>query len=801
MEYESKNIEIELVDEEEENVPTPEACPSNQSVFEGSLILQEKVDLHALRVIRDNFEEVFNRMGKKFKVQKGTSLLYYEVKDMKTAQTILDEFYKSKVKSSQVKYRYAARLTYGRRFRVTPSLQECTRPIRHAVAKDIYYDIDIKNAHPVFLLAKCREYHFDHPILEKYVEGDREGFLKSLIDAKIKVKKAEADENGETVWVDNIITTRDDAKAYVLSILNGGGRPETGYKEVDEFYARQQNFLDVFFDRHENDKYRKRAMKKQVKDGRKKNEKGSALNYWLCEVENNVLTAMEEYFQLHNITYGTLCFDGLMVYKDSIKGDLNKILRETEEFVQRRTGLQITLAQKEMDEGVNLDGLVPKDDAEVENEVQAQIDKVYLPLREEFEKHVFKINSTGEFGDVREGGVLRIRSIRELKVVYQNLTINLESKRLSFIDRWLSDAKMRTYERMDFIPTGDCPPSVYNLWVPFTCSQPYQIKNEQYAQEGRDFFLNHIKTLCNNQESVYSWFLKWMGQMLVHPEFKTRMPILISKQGAGKNTLVQLMEKMMGASKVQEETSPEEHVWGKFNDMMTNSFLVVLNEISKSQTKQAEGKIKGLITDGKITIHPKGGKAFQAKSYHRFIMLTNNNEPINIEQGDRRNVIIRCSDSLIGNKEHFTKFYKYLEDQDCVYSFYQYITSLPDLALFHTLQNEEAPISEYQEALAEVSVSPVEVFLKWLLANPDYRTDTNILSFTGPVFFDIWNDFRKRCGYEKYESTALQLMVRIKNLNIPGVEKKKTKVNNVTVLDLNKIALHYGTTLEELDNE
>ena len=85
---------------------------------------------------------------------------------------------------------------------------------------------------------------------------------------------------------------------------------------------------------------------------------------------------------------------------------------------------------------------------------------------------------------------------------------------------------------------------------------------------------------------------------------------------------------------------------GDFNGRMANTFLINLNELSKKETTDSEGKIKALITDPKITINNKGIAQYDINSFHRFIITTNKEEPINTGRDDRRNLIIRSSDEL-----------------------------------------------------------------------------------------------------------------------------------------------------------
>ena len=94
--------------------------------------------------------------------------------------------------------------------------------------------------------------------------------------------------------------------------------------------------------------------------------------------------------------------------------------------------------------------------------------------------------------------------------------------------------------------------------------------------------------------------------MIQFPEIKTIMPILISRQGSGKGTLLQLFYKMLGQNKVFETSDPSRDVWGNFNSKMKDCFLVNLDELSKKDLIDSIGKVKALVTNSAMTINEKG---------------------------------------------------------------------------------------------------------------------------------------------------------------------------------------------------
>jgi len=142
-----------------------------------------------------------------------------------------------------------------------------------------------------------------------------------------------------------------------------------------------------------------------------------------------------------------------------------------------------------------------------------------------------------------------------------------------------------------------------------------ELLREPYTHKPAELklILNHIKILCNHDDNVYDYFIKWIAQMIQYPHIKTIMPTFISAQGSGKGTLFKLFEKMLGNEKVFETTDPGRDVWGDFNGMMCDCFLVNLNELSKKDTIESEGKIKGLITDHTLAINQKGIPQYKIK--------------------------------------------------------------------------------------------------------------------------------------------------------------------------------------------
>jgi phage/plasmid-associated DNA primase len=312
------------------------------------------------------------------------------------------------------------------------------------------------------------------------------------------------------------------------------------------------------------------------------------------------------------------------------------------------------------------------------------------------------------------------------------------------------------------------------------------IEEFTYNDEAVNIIKNHIKILCGNDDVVASYFEKWIAQMIQYPAVKTICPTLISKEGAGKGTLLQLLTKMLGSTKVFETTQPSRDVWGEFNGLMADAFLVNLNELSKKETVESEGRIKGLITDPTMKINNKGVSQFPINSFHRFIITTNNEEPIATSKDDRRKLIIRSSDELCGNKEYFKKMYELLDDTNAIKSVYEYFKSIPDMDKFGSLP---MPTTEHQENLKEMNANPIE---SWLKDFVERKLGNPTIKETSKKLYEDFHEWINNSNITNYQCDALKFSVRLKNLKLPYITKDHTKYGNTNVFDIEGLSKHYG---------
>lgn len=623
------------------------------------------------------------------------------------------------------------------------SIQSAPRKIRGLLMKHTT-DIDMKNAHPMITQYFCQKYNIPCPQLE-YYNRHRDQMIGDGPD-------------------------RESKKELYLKALN----KDKIVPEIKDFSA-------------EIIKIQKQIISKpefaQIADtvGNKSwNKTGSYFNKTLCIYENKILEVVRTYLNNRGLIIRCLAFDGLMI--DGSHYENRQLLQDIETVVESNfPGLNMKFDFKPHDNSIGI-----PDDFDEETQSSSN-EKSFEFVAANFERNHCKITNKGIY--VKQYGNDNIvMSKNHIKNAYEHMTYEKMDKNgnmvpKNFINDWMtSNPEILCYDDIGVYPNKSlCPKSIYNMWRDFEMEN---VTEYTHNQEALDLILNHLLILSGNDVSVAKYLECWIAQMIQFPEVKSNCPTFISKEGAGKGTLMRLFEKMLGKSKIFETTNPSRDVWGDFNGAMANYFLVNLNELSKKDTIETEGRIKGLITDPRISINNKGVNSYEVDSYHRFIITTNSEEPVNIAKDDRRKWVVRSSDELIQNKMYFEKIYKFLEDVNVIKTCYEYFKAIPGMDQFHKL---EMPVTEYQKSLQQYSKSPIEMWLESFAIEhiKEGSFEQNYEETYG--CFSAWIS----ANNYKYECNALQLSVRMKRLDIPGVTKKHTKKGNCTVYNFQEILKHF----------
>ncbi len=380
---------------------------------------------------------------------------------------------------------------------------------------------------------------------------------------------------------------------------------------------------------------------------------------------------------------------------------------------------------------------------------------------------------------------------------YEGVNSDGESEDKSFISRYTSHNSInpRIYTDMDFYANMDeCPNDYYNLWTDFDAKN---FKNVEKDEIGLEFILNHIKILCNHQEEVNEYFLDFLAHMLQRPWEKSVFIMFLSKEGTGKDLFISLIKLMIGDKKYFETPNAQRDVFGDFNAPMLKAFLVNLSELEFLNTKGALGKFKQFITGDNITINGKGKDQIVVKSYHRYIGTSNElTKPIITKEGDRRNLLIACSNEKKGDVKYFSKLAQYVKSKNVAYTFYNYLMERPDADIFI---NKPIPKTEYQETIKE---HYEDNLISWLKELTEYWLDDNVKNkkFQSKSLYTQYKDYLEDNFSKDYKCTVKQFALKMKmfidqELKNPDIITITKPCNKITYnINFELLLLHFGLT-------
>ncbi|BCM12959.1 hypothetical protein MAFF241648_21490 [Ralstonia solanacearum] len=230
---------------------------------------------------------------------------------------------------------------------------------------------------------------------------------------------------------------------------------------------------------------------------------------------------------------------------------------------------------------------------------------------------------------------------------------------------FMESPNTRRYYGVTFNPRNDQPESIWNLW------EGWRV---QPKAGNVDLVIELVKALCNYVPEHTEYFLDWMAHMVQKPwELPETAIVLRGEQGIGKGTLMKILGRIVFHYLHLSSSRP---LVGSFNGILATAFLVFCDESIWGGSKDAEGTLKALITEGEHTINEKNEKEFMIENYKRFIFASNEDWAAPVGAKDRRYFVLDCSSKYKGQtgpNQFFGKVDKALKDDGLAEAFLDYL--------------------------------------------------------------------------------------------------------------------------------
>ena len=146
--------------------------------------------------------------------------------------------------------------------------------------------------------------------------------------------------------------------------------------------------------------------------------------------------------------------------------------------------------------------------------------------------------------------------------------------------------------------------------------------------------------LCEGDQSIYDWVVRWLAIPLQRPGTKLDTALIFHGeiQGAGKSLFFdRIMTRIYGDYGV---ILGQGQLESQYNDWVSNKLYALFEEIFSGSDRYSQmGMVKQLITGNTIYINQKFMSGWKQDNYVNAIFLSNNMMPLSLEQNDRRHVV------------------------------------------------------------------------------------------------------------------------------------------------------------------
>ncbi len=170
-----------------------------------------------------------------------------------------------------------------------------------------------------------------------------------------------------------------------------------------------------------------------------------------------------------------------------------------------------------------------------------------------------------------------------------------------------------------------------------------------------------LDAIHDNKPSCIRWCFHYLASMYQRPgkALPVAMWLVGHAQGVGKGLLTSALQKLVG-QKNAKVVSAEEFK-GEWTDFLTNTSLMILDEVDFASRQDANNKLKRLVGNDRIAVRKRNLGEYMVPAVANFIFTTNNVRPIALDRGDRRNTFFETNGSVEA-KSRAKRFYSLSQD-------------------------------------------------------------------------------------------------------------------------------------------
>lgn len=261
---------------------------------------------------------------------------------------------------------------------------------------------------------------------------------------------------------------------------------------------------------------------------------------------------------------------------------------------------------------------------------------------------ILKESTTGPIQD-------RVRIMRPdaFRLWFQNrfteiVGSNGKARWTTWANAWLADKHRREYDGVEFFPNPDGAggtPGYYNLWAGFGV--------DPSTTGSYSIFKDHLLTnVCAGDTTLFEYLFAWFAHIVQRPRDKIGVAIVLrGRMGTGKTKVGEVIGSLFPAHYIV--IDDPRYLTGNFNNHMRGCLLLQAEEAIWAGDKQAEGRLKDLITSETQMIESKGLDPIRLQNFVRILMTSNEDWVVPAGKDERRFLALDVAPNVAQNHEYF----------------------------------------------------------------------------------------------------------------------------------------------------
>lgn len=316
---------------------------------------------------------------------------------------------------------------------------------------------------------------------------------------------------------------------------------------------------------------------------------------------------------------------------------------------------------------------------------------------------------------------VRVKEGRSVKQIAVNLA-----------KMWYNSPNARNCEGTYFRPLLDDPDHGFklNLFEGWTWSQE-EVKGEFDRQErislalaervppiheptAVDMWCNHVEeVMANGNEEFGQWLHYFAWHLLMRPaEPWEGVPVIVGVQGCGKNNWFKVLEGIIGQQMTM-VTARMDDVVGNFTDRLENKMLLLLDEAKRDNGANIGSYMKVLVTDLQYRLRKMYHPVSFADKYFRIVVFSNYEDVLEVEPGERRYFLMRCSARYKGVTQYHKHFVELCHSEEGMKAIYDWYAHHFDWRTAHE-KFQSGRVLIRTELLMDQQLSSMPPHFRWL---------------------------------------------------------------------------------------